>query len=225
MCPIIVSAKHFKDSNLQEGESSTVTLPALWSLIPSWHSGDKPHGLTTNNARLENLSTSKVYKPLLDRGKRCVIPVEGFYEWQTAIETTKASNRAVYFIYMNQDEGVKIETRSTWDCCNVRLMFIAGLFDVFYDKKGDSIFSFTVLTFESDKHFKWLHHRTPAILESTEQVNKWLDYERYPKEVALQVLKHPNEITWHQVSNKVNSSRNKSENCKKPLEGNKLNFV
>jgi putative SOS response-associated peptidase YedK len=212
VCPIIVSSKHFDDT---ADESDRTLIPALWGIVPRWHKGDhKKHGLTTNNARIETIETSKLYKPLLDSGKRCIIPVEGFYEWQTVNPKLKASERSVYYVYMPQEADVKIEDKSTWK--NVNLMFVAGLFDIWHDENGDSLYSFTVITYESDKHFDWLHHRTPAILETKQQIASWLNFNRTPSDLALKLIKHPKTIVWHQVSNLVNSSRNKSDQCNKP---------
>lgn len=216
VCPIIVSGKHFDD---KVDGSKRAIIPALWGLIPRWHKGDyHKHGLTTNNARMETIETSKLYKPLLDRGKRCILPVEGFYEWQTVNEKLKSSERPAYFIYMPQTKSIKIEDKSTWQSPDVNLMFVAGLFDIWHNDDGDSLYSFTIITFESDDHFKWLHHRTPAILESEQQIRNWLDFDKIPSEAALKLIKHPKTIIWHRVSNYVNSSRNKLDKCNKPMD-------
>lgn len=213
--PIIISSKHF-DSDADSSERTII--PALWSLIPRWHKGDyRKHGLTTNNARIEGIENSKLYKPLLSSGKRCVMIVEGFYEWQTVDTKLKSSERPVYYIYMPQpDEKIKIEDKSTWNKCDhIKLLHVAGLFDIWHDEKGDSIYSFTIITFESDEHFSWLHHRTPAILETEEQICDWLDYERIPHDKALDVIKKPKLIIWHEVTHAVNNSRNQSDLCNK----------
>lgn len=212
IAPIIVSAKHFDP---KAKSTDRVLIPALWGLIPRWHTGDyKKHGLTTNNARLETLVTSKLYKPCLERSRRCIIPIEGFYEWSTVNPKQKSSERPAYYIYTPQLEGVKLEDKSTWNCDNIRLMFMAGLFDVWHDSNGESMQSFTIITFESDSKLSWLHHRTPAIFETEEQISNWLnpDY----KEDALKLIQHPKDFVWHQVSNIVNNSRNKSPQCNKP---------
>lgn len=159
-----------------------------------------------------------MYKPLLERGKRCVMVIEGFYEWQTVDHKKKSSERPVYYIHMPQhDTKIKIEDKSTWNCENIQLMYIAGLFDIWHDENNDSIYSFTIITFESEQFFKWLHHRTPAILETEEQVRSWLDFEELPGMEALKVIQQPEILVWHQVSHYVNSTKNKSEQCNKPL--------
>lgn len=216
ICPIIVSSKHFSDS--ADNYDRTI-IPALWGMIPRWHKGDyKKHGLTTNNARIETIRTSKLYKPCLTEGQRCVVPIEGFYEWQTVKEGLKPSERPVYFIYMPQEKNVKIEDKNTWPSdSSVRLMYLAGIFDLWHDENNDYIYSFSVITFESDDYFNWLHHRTPAILETNEQIEKWLNFGDFPyNEVLDTVVKPPTLLKWHSVSKIVNNSRNKSTECNKP---------
>lgn len=89
---------------------------------------------------------------------------------------------------------------------------------VWHDENGDSIYSFTILTYESDEYFSWLHHRTPAILETEDQVRDWLDYERVPQEDALKVIKKPKNLVWYEVSHAVNNTRNQSDLCNKRLD-------
>lgn len=194
----------------------------LWGVIPRYHKGDyRKHGLTTNNCRLEGLETSKLYKPLLKSGNRCVILCEGFYEWQT-VTGAKSSERKVYYIYFPQQTGIKMEDKTTWnDISKLNLFKVAGLFDVWHDENGDSIYNYTIITFESDDTLKWLHHRTPAVLETDQQVQDWLDFERVSSKDALKILTQPKRLVWYQVSNFVNNSRNKSESCNKPLSEGK----
>lgn len=196
--------------------------------MPRWVDDFKKHGLTTNNARLENILNSKLYKPGLDKGKRAVIPIEGFYEWNTTNSKLKSSERAVYYVYMKQKPDIKIEKKSTWNCENVKLMYVAGLFDIWKNSSGESIYSFTVLTFESNEVFSGIHHRTPAILETEKQISDWLNFENVTSECALKLLKHPANITWHEVSKYVNNSRNKLKACnkhQKSIQPNMLSWI
>lgn len=217
----------------------------MWGIIPFWHIGNyQKHGLTTNNCRLENMLNSKLYKPSFQKGQRCVILAEGFYEWQTT-KDLKSSERDVYYFYMPQDSSkkdVKLETQNSTttpvDCSkNMNLLKMAGLFDIWSDENGDNIYSYTVITFESVENFSWLHHRSPAILETEEQVavsftitfhwlffiifffsQNWLDFKRVTDKEALATLKPAQSLVWHQVSKLVNNSRNKSDQCNKPIE-------
>lgn len=215
--PVLVSAAHFNDDH---ESASRLLVPMMWSMVPRWHKGDyRKHGLTTNNCRLENLAMSKLFKPVLNAGNRCVILCEGFYEWQTT-KTLKPSERPVNYIYMPQDKEVKIEDRSTWnfDTGGIRLLKMAGLFDVWEDENGDKLYSYAVITLESNKRFAEIHHRIPAILDTDEEVAAWLDFKNIGTNQALNILKPCEYILWYSVSKIVNNSRNKSDQCNKPAE-------
>ena len=41
----------------------------------------KGHGLTTNNARIETIKESKLYRPSLETNKRCVVICDGKYSF------------------------------------------------------------------------------------------------------------------------------------------------
>lgn len=191
----------------------------LWGLIPYWHRGEPTkHKLSTNNCRLEGLSESKLYKGPFQQGKRCVILCEGFYEWQTT-ENLKSSERPVFFIHCKQNE-----TEIDGKVAPFNLMKIAGLFDMWEDNTGERIYSYTVITFESNKLFSSIHHRMPAILETDKDVSvstiragwkkyiticlifnlqDWLDFQRVTDSQALATLRPTDEIIWHQVSKYV----------------------
>lgn len=116
------------------------------------------------------MRTSKMYKRSYEKGQRCVILCEGFYEWQTTKEL-KASERPAYYFYMPQNESVQITDAKTFNGGkDVNLLKMAGLFDIWTDQNGDDMYSYTVITFESDDKFSWLHHRSPAVLETDEQL-------------------------------------------------------
>lgn len=215
--PVLVSAAHF---NEDKDSSERLIVPMMWSMVPRWHTGDyRKHGLTTNNCRLEKLAVSKLYGPPMQAGQRCVILCEGFYEWQTT-NTLKASERPAFYIHMPQNENVKIDDKATWDLNKdgIKLLKMAGLFDLWEDENGDKLYSYTVITFESNNKFSDIHHRSPAILETEEQVNAWLDFRRFNANRAMNMLKPSETIEWYAVSNLVNNSRNKSDQCNKPVE-------
>uniref|UniRef100_A0A1B0AKJ6 Abasic site processing protein HMCES n=1 Tax=Glossina palpalis gambiensis TaxID=67801 RepID=A0A1B0AKJ6_9MUSC len=215
--PVLISRDHFCD----EGDSKTesghhrLLIPMLWGLIPFWHKGDySKHKLTTNNCRLERMRESKLYSNAFKRGQRCVVLCEGFYEWQT-----KSPDRAVYLFYMPQKEKAIIHDRNTWAPEDINLMKMAGVFDVWQDEQGDKIYSYSVITYESNEIMSWLHHRMPAILETEQQITAWLDFKNISNEEALAALRQPvSALEKHRVANLVNNARNKSNLCNKPIE-------
>jgi len=125
----------------------------LWGLIPSW-SKDPAIANKLINARGETLAE----KPSFRGGfkyKRCLIPADGFYEWQVrAGEKTKTP----YFIHMKD-----------------RLPFaFAGLWDEWHSPDGASLRTCTIITTEPNELMSTLHNRMPVILDPRDY-EQWLD--------------------------------------------------
>ncbi|KAL4720484.1 hypothetical protein ACJJTC_004121 [Scirpophaga incertulas] len=186
--PVLISGNNFKNTS----KSSRILKPMMWGIIPPWHKGDyKSHNI-----------------------------IEGFYEWQTTIKTTKI--KQPYYIHAPQENGVKMDDPHTWintyDDINgwkgINLLHMAGLYNV-WQNENKIIYSYTVITMESNSNFHWLHHRMPAILCNQKQIEDWLDIENVPADLALCLLKSNTVLNWHPVSNLVNNSRNKSDECNK----------
>lgn len=146
---------------------------------------------------------------------------DGFYEWQT---TKNTKTKQPYFIYVPQPDGVKIEDPKTWDTVfdeengwrGPRLLQMAALFDKWTSPEGDEIYSYTIITLESNETLSWLHHRMPAILDSDEELSSWLDYGEVNAENALKYVKPVKVLLYHSVSTLVNNSRNKDPKCNMP---------
>ena len=51
-----------------------------WGFVPSWSTGPDPRGRMIN-ARAETVATSPAFRASF-RSKRCLVPVDGFYEWR-----------------------------------------------------------------------------------------------------------------------------------------------
>lgn len=60
-------------------QSDYVVQPMHWGLVPSWHKGDstKTVGLNLINARSDGLLSKKTFKTPLEKGRRCVVPIDG----------------------------------------------------------------------------------------------------------------------------------------------------
>ncbi|GBP38894.1 Embryonic stem cell-specific 5-hydroxymethylcytosine-binding protein [Eumeta japonica] len=214
--PVIISASRFTEDN-----TNRIIKPMMWGIIPPWHKGDhRNHGLSTNNCRIENIKSSKLYGPALREGGRCVIVVEGFYEWQT---TKPTKIKQPYYIYAQQD--LDVDNPETWNYDfdedsgwrGIKLLSLAGIYSVW--KNSDvTIYCYSVITMDSNSTMNWLHHRMPAILESQEQVEAWLDIKNVNPEMALSYLRPVTILAWHPVSTDVNNSKNKSTSCNKRIK-------
>jgi putative SOS response-associated peptidase YedK len=58
---------------------------ARWGLIPSWAKEVKT-GFSTINARAETVASKPAFRAAF-RQRRCLVPVDGWYEWQSLANT------------------------------------------------------------------------------------------------------------------------------------------
>lgn len=96
---------------------------------------------------------------------------------------------------------------------------MAGLFDVWKSPEdGNLIFSYSVVTMDSCPAFSWIHERMPAVLETEEDIDDWLDFTRVPAQQALTKLKASTILICHPVSTDVNNSRNNGYHLTKRID-------
>ncbi|CAG7833793.1 unnamed protein product [Allacma fusca] len=208
--------------------------PMMWGMIPPWHKGEpKSHGMSTNNCRIEGLNESKLFRRALKNKNVCVIVAQGFYEWKTVGESNKKTPKQPYFIFTPPDEskgfgqdGISDEeawNRGTWSedegWTGPKILMMAGLYDVWNNPDGEPVYSYSIITMESNDTLSWLHHRMPAIIETPEQLHAWLN----PAPDAsssdmLKILKPADSLEWYTVSTKVNNSRCNDMDCAKRFE-------
>lgn len=119
----------------------------------------------------------------LKQHKRCIIPAQGYYEWQK-----KGASKVAHFARLPVSKGTT--------AAEPPIMFFAGLWDTvkyiepvaskFVPKEGDDrepyptgnpvpLSTFTILTTTPSKDIAWLHDRMPCILTSYEDIARWLD--------------------------------------------------
>ncbi len=172
-----------------EGGNEIVNL--RWGLIPSWAKEEKI-GWKMINARAETLQEKPSFQDAL-RKRRCVIPVDGFYEWKKTAE-----GKTPYFI-RTADE---------------KLFYLAGLWESWKSPGGETIESCTIVTTCAFGELLSLHDRMPVII-SREQIALWLDATiQNVLEVEPLLLVFPaDEMKATLVSTLVNSPKNDSVKC------------
>ncbi len=158
-----------------------------WGLIPFFAHGI-PGKYSTINARSESVATSPAYRGPWKRGQRCIIPANGFYEWQQ-----RDGAKQPYFIRLT-DRG---------------LFGFAGLWDRSVTAQGEAVHSCTILTLPASPFMAVIHNtsqREPAILR-TDDHEAWLAGTAEQAQQALQPAT-PGMLSAHEVSRRVNSPRN-----------------
>jgi putative SOS response-associated peptidase YedK len=167
-----------------------------WGLIPAW-AKDLKIGYKLINARAETVAEKPSFRAAF-RQRRCLIPADGFYEWQQ-LEGSRL--KQPYFIGMSDE----------------RPFAFAGLYERWESPDGEKIESCTIVTTAANEVMAPIHDRMPVILASQEYA-QWLD-PGFKEIDRLQALLDPypaTEMKIHPVSSLVNSPKNNSPACKCP---------
>jgi putative SOS response-associated peptidase YedK len=157
-----------------------------WGLIPSWVKDPRKITLMIN-ARSETVRHKPAFKNAMRR-RRCLIPADGYYEWQAV-----AGRKRPLFIH-RRDRG---------------LFGLAGLAETWIGPNGEELDTVAVVTAPASRDLAVLHPRVPVTIRS-EDFGRWLDCSSDDAADALALLTPPEEgeFTWHEVSTRVNHADN-----------------
>jgi putative SOS response-associated peptidase YedK len=165
-----------------------------WGLVPSWSAGPDAR-YAMHNARREGLADKPAYRTPLRR-RRCLIPADGWYEWQ------KLGARKQPWL---------IELPDSRPFC------FAGLWDA-WERDGATIESCTIITAPADPGIAHLHPRMPLIAPPPIW-DGWLDPQQVDAAQALALLEQapcPG-LTTTAVSTHLNNARNDDPRCVEPI--------
>ncbi|MDR3539433.1 MAG: SOS response-associated peptidase [Desulfosporosinus sp.] len=171
-----------------------------WGLIPFW-AKDPSIGNKLINARAETVDEKPSFKHSLQR-KRCLIVVDGFYEWKKEGTTKKP-----YRITLGSKE----------------IFGFAGLWDTWKSPAGDIVNSCSIITTTPNNLMAPIHNRMPVIL-SRESEQLWLNQSIVESSLLKSLLvPYPaNLMMAYEVSTLVNSPRNNGPECIVPVESKLL---
>ncbi|QDZ22562.1 SOS response-associated peptidase [Chloropicon primus] len=150
--PVIFAKTH------SQKEDDLEVMNMVWGLVPSYTKKSanlKYHNhWKMFNARSETMAGSPIFKRLLAQHRRCVVPINGFYEWKKR----EGGKREPYFVFSEEED----------------FLFCAGLYDCWKDPETEEeLFSYAILTKTPVEEIKWLHDRMPVIL-SVKGGKDWL---------------------------------------------------
>ena len=180
---------------IDEGDGQKI-LMMKWGLIPSW-AKDPAIGSKMINARAETLAEKPSYRAALKK-RRCLVPANGFYEWQL-LPTKK--KQPLYITLGRQ-----------------RFFTMAGLWESWKNPDGQSLQTFTIITIPSAVPVSRHHDRMPAILVG-ENRRLWLDGKLSPHDL-IEELSYDNRLPLEltPVSPAVNSPSNDYPELLLPLD-------
>lgn len=165
-----------------------------WGLVPPWAKAPDT-GLKTINARLETITERPMFRGAFERF-RCLIPADGFYEWQRLGTGAK--------------QPFHITRR------DAEPFAFAGLWSIWQRPDGGTLRSCTIITRAANAALAPLHDRMPVILARADE-RVWLDTAT-PRERLERILTGlpVRETALRPVSRAVNDARYDGPECLAP---------
>jgi putative SOS response-associated peptidase YedK len=157
-----------------------------WGLIPSWVKDPKTFSLLIN-ARAESVTAKPAFRTAMRR-RRCLVPADGFYEWQGV-----AGAKRPFFIHPRAGGPIAF----------------AGLFETWVGPNGEELDTVAIITTDATPDLAVLHDRMPVVIPP-EAFDLWLDTARVDAATAAAMLVPPRRgfFVFHEVSRAVNRAAN-----------------
>jgi putative SOS response-associated peptidase YedK len=168
-----------------------------WGLIPFW-AKDPKIGARMINARAETVAEKPAFRTAFRR-RRCLVPADGFYEWQK-----QNGSKQPYYIHMTDGKPFAF----------------AGLWERWKGPDDTVIDSCTLLTTQPNDLVRPLHNRMPVILRPSDY-ELWLDPAVEDAGVLKPLLRphSPDGMDAYPVSRRVNKPAHEGPACIEPLLG------
>jgi putative SOS response-associated peptidase YedK len=170
---------------------------ARWGLVPSW-AKDRSIGNTMINARAESVLTKAAFRRAF-ASRRCLIPADGWYEWQRATDAAGKPHKQPYL--MTPPDGHSLA--------------FAGLYEFWRPADApegtDLLVSAAIITVAAVGELAEIHDRMPLVLH----VDTWADWLDPANAAPTELLVPRDEasiesLELRPVSSRVNTVQNNS---------------
>lgn len=151
-----------------------------WGLIPKW-AKDEKIGYKLINARAESVFEKPIWKSVITRN-RCLIPANGFYEWQK-----REDGKQPFFIHPRDE----------------KVFCFAGIWET-WQHDGAEWHTYSILTTEPNREMRSVHNRMPVILHRQNEA-QWLEADTREDIEPLLVPYEDNGLEMYEVSKEVNT--------------------
>ena len=161
----------------------------FWGLVPSW-SKDSKNSAHLINARIETIREKPSFRSAF-KHRRCLIPADGFFEWQ------KLEHGKQAFHIHRHDR---------------KLFAFAGLWEQ-WQHETETLYSCTIVTTAANELMQPIHERMPVII-TPEHYHDWLNKAAIADDAyALLDNQAYANMTTTAVTDWVNNPRHDDESC------------
>ncbi len=169
--------------------------PLHWGLIPHWIK-DPDGGRQPINAKSETIHSTPMFRDAY-RLRRCIVPVDGFFEWQ-AVKGHKAK----------QPYAIAMKDGSVFG--------FGGVWENWQDPiSGEWLRTFAIITTDANELVGTIHHRMPLII-APEDYARWLSDEPDPRDLLRPFPSEPMRL-WP-ISTRVNKPEHDDASILEPIE-------
>jgi putative SOS response-associated peptidase YedK len=177
-----------------------------WGLLPPFAKDTKMAGRFIN-ARSETASSLGAFKHAF-RERRCLVPVDGFYEWR------REGKKRIPFRITPEGDGL-FALAGLWQPWRVPDgLTLKGEYADY--APGDVIDTFTILTTTPSHQIAPLHDRMPVIV-SSDHFDRWLAGPATREHQAL-LRPTPDPLAIYRVNQRINNVANDDPECIEPVD-------
>lgn len=174
----------------QQPEARREAASVKWGLVPSW-AKDASMGARLTNARGETVAEKPSFRSAFRR-MRCLIPADGFYEWEAT-----PSGKQPWFIRLKR-QG---------------LLAFAGLWERWQAPDGTPLETATIITTDANELVRPVHNRMPVILQPADYA-AWLGAQTKAEDLKALLKPLPEDLMErYRVSKRMSNARNEGEAC------------
>jgi len=174
-----------------------------WGLLPSWVKDPKTFTLLIN-ARGESAAEKPAFRAAMKR-RRCLIPADGFYEWQAAGDRKRP-------FYVRAKSGAPLA--------------FAGLWETWTGPNGEELDTAAIVTTRANKTLSAIYERMPVIMPP-EAFDLWLNTNEVDAATAAALIAPApdNLLEAYEISTAVNRTANDNAKLLEPVVAGKLEPV
>jgi len=153
-----------------------------WGLLPAWVKDPRKFTLLIN-ARAETVRDKPAFKNAIRR-RRCLIPADGYYEWQTS-----GQRKRPYFIHRGDGHPIGL----------------AGVAETWIGPNGEELDTVAIVTASASADLATLHPRVPVTIPPGD-FERRLDCNAHDVDAVNSLMRGSDEgeFAWHEISTRVN---------------------